>query len=152
MKNKFFKPIIVLFFAFGIGNAQNRVPLIRYYSHSTLKHFYSTKNDAPPGYFSEGVLLYVYDGPFNSFTNAIYLLYNSKGDRLMTTSVTEKNNALSLLGYQDGGIVGYTNLSPSLTTIYRYYNSKKPDHFYTNTYNELGGGGAGYRYEGALLW
>jgi hypothetical protein len=152
MKSNYLKiSIFFLFFTFSFVNAQQQIPLVRYYSNSTGKHFYTTKNDAPSGYVSEGILVYVLGSPASSFCEPIFLLYNSKGDRLMTTSVVEKNNALSL-GFTNGGIVGYTNQSPSLQTVYRYYNGSKPEHFYTNDYNELGSGRSGYSYEGSKLW
>ena len=123
---------------------------MRYYSASTSKHFYSTGNVVPSGYVSEGILLYVYDHQVTAFTEPIFVLMNN-GDTLLTTSVVEKNNAISA-GFTDKGIIGYTNNSPELTKIYRYWRSSKSDHLYTNNYNELGSGKFSYRYEDTLLW
>ena len=36
----------------------------------------------------------------------------------------------------------------ALAPLYRYFNPSVVDHFYTTNFNELGGGGHGYNYEG----
>jgi hypothetical protein len=60
MKKIYLRILVILFFlAFGLADAQNIVPLVRYYSNWTGKHFYTTQNDAPAGYYSEGTLCYV---------------------------------------------------------------------------------------------
>ena len=152
MKNIYLKiSIISLLFSFSFVNAQS-VPLNRYYSFSTYKHIYTT-NEAPPNSRFEGVLCYL-GGTGTSTSVTIFLLIKpSNGDRLMTTSVEEKNNALSIYGYIDGGIVGNTHNAPAvIQTVYRYNNPSAGDHFYTNNYNELGSGKYGYVYEQTLNW
>lgn len=156
MKNIYLRISVILFFVtFSFAKAQTRDQLGRYYSYSTKKHFYAITNygisNAPQGYVSEGILCYITRSP-NFVNNSPIFVVSKNGDRVMTTSVTEKNNAISN-GYKDEGIIGYTSQGAApATNIYRYYNPSKPDHFYTNNYNELRGGGSGYRYEGTLLW
>lgn len=147
--------IISLFLTISIAKAQNSgIPLFRYYSYISTKHFYSTSSVAPSGYVSEGVLCYIFTQSVGPSSLPIFLVIkSSNGDRILTTSVTEKNNAISLYGYTDGGVIGYTRGYPYVAqTIYRYNNSSKTDHFYTNDYNELGAGKSNYAYEQTLSW
>jgi hypothetical protein len=157
MKNIYLKSsIIFLFFTFSFVNAQpTRDALGRFYSYTTKQHYYAITvngvSNVPPGYVSEGILCYVAHSSNYIYNSPIFVV-SKNGDRIMTTSVTEKNNALSM-GYKDEGIIGYTNegVAPVIP-IYRYYNPKKPDHFYTNNRNELGKGGSGYILESTLSW
>lgn len=44
--------------------------------------------------------------------------------------------------------LGLQGTSLALAPLYRYFNPSVVDHFYTTNFNELGGGGNGYNYEG----
>ena len=137
---------------------QTILSIKRLYNASSGKHYYTTATSGSiyslfP--INEGVLgtcLSTYDQFV--YNKPIYALTKSNGDRILTISDSEKNY-LTTVGFVYEGIIGYTASSfsaPNLYyTIYRYYNSSKREHFYTNNYNELGAGSFGYQYEGVAF-
>src|SRR5258705_19241 len=92
---------------------------------------------------------------FLIFYNYLVFFFQIKltGQRLLTISPQERDSAIYTYGYSSEGVVGATIGVPCNFTsrVYRYYNASKQDWFYTNNYNELGAGGAGYTYEG-IAW
>lgn len=127
--------------------------IFRLYNASSGRHYYTTLTQGP---------LYnaypVREGNLGdiSFSNTypIYVFSKpSNGDRILTISEAERAN-LSSSGWSYEGIMGYTGDFPVpliSNTIYRYFNPRKNEHFYTKDYNELGSGRFGYIYEGVAF-
>ena len=94
----------------------------------------------------EGVLGYVNTGG----TVPLYLFKRySDGKFLWTINPNEGSNSS---GWQNLGLVGYVRNSFDGKPIYRYFNKKGEDHFYTQVFSELGNGANGYVLEGIAFY
>jgi hypothetical protein len=101
------------------------------------------------GYTDEGIACYVY-GAQVAGTIPLYRL--SKSDHFYTTSVSERDGAMSKYGYTDEGIACYVYgaQAAGLTPLYRLSKSDgdQNDHFYTTSVAERDGAiGIGYKDE-----
>ncbi|KAG1806174.1 uncharacterized protein BJ212DRAFT_784925 [Suillus subaureus] len=76
-------------------------------------------------------------------------------DHFYTTNASETNNAVFFLGYSGEGVAAYVfpwylppDRRPSTVPLYRMYNPKVIDHFYTTSYSEVQSAKSlGYDYE-----
>jgi peptidoglycan hydrolase-like amidase len=72
------------------NQANNTVPIYRYYNSSTGDHFYSTDNSTPSGYSSEGTAFYAYSSQVSGSV-PVYRFYDpDSGDHYYTISESEK--------------------------------------------------------------
>jgi Repeat of unknown function (DUF5648) len=64
----------------------------------------------------------------------LFRVYDANaGDHFYTTSVAQRNNAITNLAYSDEGIAGYVFPTQELHTVplYRLWSRRATDHFYT---------------------
>jgi hypothetical protein len=64
----------------------------------------------------------------------LYRMYSFEArDHLYTTSVAERNRAITYLGYSDEGVAGYVSAhqAPNLIPFYRLFHGRNIDHLYT---------------------
>lgn len=90
------------------------------------------------GYFDEGVAGYVLPTQEPS-TVPLYRVFNPVlVDHFYTTSLAEKNAAMSNLGYVDEGVAGYVYPDDECggVPLYRAYSVALTDHFYTASVSE----------------
>jgi len=127
-------------------NAPNMVPLYRLFYSNGIKsdHFYTTseteKNDAVStlGYTYEGVAAYIYPPNYKTAegTVPLYRLYNiNKVDHFYTTSIAERDNAVSSYGYINEDIVGYVMPAESQVPL----SGGRPSGFYGSSNTATGG-------------
>ena len=78
----------------------------------------------------------------------VYRLFNaSTKDYFYTTSLSEKNNAVSINGYADQGI-SFFSCPSNYQPVYRMYRASTGSHFYTTDFNErLNAGNYGFNYD-----
>jgi len=94
----------------------------------------------------EGVLGYVNTG--GSVPLYLFKRY-SDGKSLWSINPNEANNSSN---WQNLGIVGYVKSSSDGNPVYRYFNKRGEDHFYTQVFSELGNGANGYVLEGIAFY
>ena len=133
----------------------SKTPFYRYYKpggHSD--HFYTTNANeigtttkgqkGNHGYTSEGVQCYIYRTKVHGSVPLYRYWKGGVSDHFYTTNVNEigtsTKNQVGRYGYVSEGIAGYCMPYQVHGTVplYRYWNSKKVDHFYTTDSNEIG--------------
>ncbi|MBF4515045.1 hypothetical protein IRZ71_01760 [Flavobacterium sp. ANB] len=116
------------------------------------RHLYPRRMD----YALEGVLgMYpVYEGILGTVNTGgsvpLYLFKRySDGKPLWSINPNETNNSSD---WQNLGHVGYVRNSSDGKPVYRYFNKNGEDHFYTQSFSELGNGANGYVLEGIAFY
>lgn len=138
-------------------------PLLRYWSASTQKHFYTAAWDelggGSGGWAYETFEGYVAAEPncYGSAGAPFYRLWHPTRLRhFYTASEAERDYAIEL-GFLLEGITGYVPLQPDdahfTQPLYRCYSSTQDDHFYTSSWAEVEAAvGYGYQYEGIVAY
>jgi len=138
-------------FMIFLHHQEGLVPVYRYYNEND--HFYTTNSEEigtiTPGqkghhhYTCEGILGYISPKEFTGSVQ-VYRYYNaSNGDHFYTVNCSEigllNPREVGNHSYTDESILGYA-LPPdhNVTPVYRYYNEKMKDHFYTTWPGEIG--------------
>jgi Repeat of unknown function (DUF5648) len=146
--------------------ASNLAAFYRLYNSRNGDHFYTTdRNEADNavrhlGYNDEGIACYVLRTSFPDVV-AFYRLYNQRsGDHFYTSNREEADRAASQRGYNREGIacyvfpVGIRRGVDFSIQLYRLYNPRTSDHFYTTDRNEADNAVShlGYRDEGIAAY
>ena len=136
-------------------NIVGMVPLYRYWKSENADHFY-TKNAneigtkmsgqrGKHGYVSEGIQCYVYEEQVEHSVPLYRYWKSAVSDHFYTTDVKEIGTItpgeIANYGYKSEGIVGYCfpNKKGKTVPLYRYWNPRSSDHFYTtNGMQEIG--------------
>ena len=121
-------------------------------------HFYTNSyreySGLPNKYYREGIAFYLSKSERSGQTISkgkreffkyipLFRLYNgSWDDHFYCTSVNERDNAIQNIGFVDEGILGYVrtslpNPSSGFRPLYRFFNGKIADHFYTMECREI---------------
>lgn len=126
-------------------------PIHRFWD-GAAKHLYPRRMD----YALEGVVgMYpIYEGVIGYVNTGgsvpLYLFKRySDGKSLWSINPNEANNSND---WQSLGLVGYVRSSSDGYPVYRYFNKKGEDHFYTQVFSELGNGANGYVLEGIAFY
>ncbi len=150
----------------GHRRPNDTVPFYRLFKGATGDHFYTTdKNEADNavknfGYAYEGIACYVYSYAAND-TTSLYRLYRpSTQHHFYTTSKAEADNAVQNYGYTLEGVACYvyptSGEAPPNDSVklYRLYNGKVDDHFYTTNKAEADNAVSkyGYKLEGIACY
>ena len=140
----------------GGQNNTNPVPLYRYRSNWGRGDRFYTTNFGELGYGGSGG--WVYEGVqchvYSSQVSGTIPLYRYSSPSLGLHFYTTQNVNLNGIGYHLEGIQCYVYgnsicyADPSITPLFRYYNTWNNSHFYTTNWRELGNGGGDWRYEG----
>eukprot|EP00163_Fabomonas_tropica_P020417 TRINITY_DN3607_c0_g1_i2.p1 TRINITY_DN3607_c0_g1~~TRINITY_DN3607_c0_g1_i2.p1 ORF type:complete len:958 (+),score=374.42 TRINITY_DN3607_c0_g1_i2:382-3255(+) len=137
------------------------IPLYRYWNLKMGDHFYTTDfNDlgsGKDGYAFKGVLGYVHKTAVNG-TVALHRFFNKQiGDHFYTTNSLSK--ARGAAEWTPEGIAAFVFPVPNpnagkgnhyglLVPLYRYWNRRYADHFYTTIWREVQTGTHGWEYQG----
>jgi len=122
----------------GAANSSGKVALYRAINNSNGAHVFATSQSSlPSGFQAEGVAGYLMATQVSG-TTPLYALSNSNGDFFYTADASEKQRAVSSLGYTDQGIAGYVSTTQQSGTVpfYRLVHSSNGLHFYTADPNE----------------
>lgn len=150
----------------AILHLNSAVPLHRYWNPKIGDHFYTVNYNeiggGKNGYKYEGVqceiLQYQHSG-----STPLYRYWNGK-DHFYTTNINEIGTSIpgqkGNHGYESEGTAGFCYPRPGngLIPLYRYWNSRITDHFYTTNINEIGTatlgqiGKHGYKSEGVVCY
>lgn len=145
----------------------SRKPFYRYFKYRGIQdHFYTTNaaeiGTTTPGqvgkhgYKSEGYEGYLATSAM--FGEVPLYRYWSGRDHFYTTNAAEIGTTTpgrrGRHGYTSEGVAGYCQAKPQLytTPLYRYWNPRGTDHFYTTNWAELGRGKDGWHLEGIACY
>ncbi|UKB81192.1 hypothetical protein [Chryseobacterium sp. MEBOG07] len=129
--------------------------ITRYYSNTLMKHYYGSPNQLPPGFPAlgwrdEGTAFILAGESGLGHIDPLYsMVHPGNGDNVIIFA--HDIPAVAALGYQQKELIGYA-YGPDATPVYRYYRPSKHGHLYTTNWNELGGGGNGWTYEGIFFY
>lgn len=123
------------------------VPLYRYWQLEISDHFYTNSADeigttkyrqkGKEGYMYEGIQCYLYREQVERSVPLYRYWKNTVKDHFYTTHAEEIGTItpgkIGNHGYTSEGIVGYCfpTQQPDTVPLYRYWNPKNSDHFYT---------------------
>jgi hypothetical protein len=153
-KKKIPPPIIIIIIIHPI--------LHRYWNLRLGDHFYTTDfydmGEGKDGYRFKGILGYVRSAPSDA-TVALYRYFNKDiGDHFYTTNTM--STARGHEAWSNEGIAAYVYPVPSqakkgeasayslMVPMYRYWNKRYQDHFYTTIWKEVSVGTHGWQYQG----
>ncbi|MDR4892263.1 MULTISPECIES: hypothetical protein [unclassified Chryseobacterium] len=129
--------------------------ITRYYSNTLMKHYFGSPNQLPPGFPAlgwrdEGTAFILAGESGLGHIDPLYsMVHPGNGDNVIIFA--HDIPAVAALGYQQKELIGYA-YGPDATPVYRYYRPSKHGHLYTTNWNELGGGGNGWVYEGIFFY
>jgi hypothetical protein len=141
----------------------NLTLLYRLFNPRNGDHFYTINRDEANkavnsyGYNDEGSACYILSQSFGT-TAPLYRLYNPRtGDHFYTTNQSESNKAANSYGYNYEGVACYVLHSrrnvPFALPLYRLYNNRNGDHFYTTNFSERDSAAqSGYTKEGIACY
>ena len=125
----------------AVKSLPDHVPLMRAFNGGN--HIYTTNlteyNSLPSSYVREGIACFISLTSLPGHT-PLYRLYKRDGDdHFYTTSIVEKENAVSKYGYVKEGTIGYVQTAPVTDhyPLYRAFSETMFDHFYTTNLDEI---------------
>jgi hypothetical protein len=141
---------------------EDTVPMYRYWNLRLGDHFYTTDfydmGEGKDGYRFKGILGYVRDAPSKD-TVPLYRYFNKQiGDHFYTTNTMSQAQGHDEWAAE--GIAAYVYPVPNpsegkdaneyalLVPLYRYWNKRFADHFYTTIWKEVDTGTHGWEYQG----
>lgn len=133
------------------------VPFYRYYHHKIVDHFYTTNwkelGNGKDGWSYEGIQCNIYSS-LEPGTVPLFRYWRSGSDHFYTTNLkeigTSTHGQVGNYGYRSEGVAGYCypDDRAGVEPLYRFYNERHNDHFYTTTLSE----GQGLKYEGIACY
>eukprot|EP00163_Fabomonas_tropica_P019004 TRINITY_DN3343_c0_g1_i1.p1 TRINITY_DN3343_c0_g1~~TRINITY_DN3343_c0_g1_i1.p1 ORF type:complete len:796 (+),score=260.60 TRINITY_DN3343_c0_g1_i1:335-2722(+) len=128
--------------------SKGTVPLYKFWNIRMGDHRFSTERQTPAGYQFKGIVGYVAKKQGKNTVALYSYLSNSAGDSLVTTDQRTVPAGYSLQAtegyvYPPKYIVNpnetgkKANRVPMLIPLYRYFNPRSADHFYTTNWKEL---------------
>jgi len=151
-----------------VAAAANMQPVYRFYNRKNGSHFYTASGAECDTVVATLWNTYSLDGVAYSIdtsnannTSPLFRFYNKKlSSHFYTASTAERDNVISKLGatysYDGPAYSISTTDAASAMPVYRFYNLKNGDHFYTSSAAErdsvLATLGSTYRLEGTAFW